>query len=552
MWTVDAWVPNCLGFAIRREVKGHAPTWLKNRIGFRGEHHTDGETRDSVVWPFQGFSWTDHEVSAGDVVRYKVVPVLIDERTGRRAQAESQASAWSKWRGAPAGDVRFEPFFNRGYVISQFMARWLRKRGQSLDEFKRTVSDAEDRTIRHFLAGDLRTKLLAILDQAIADGSHVYGALFELLDDELTERLVSLGPRAHLVLANGSIQWVKGVPAAEARKKDENAEARRALLDAEVDVGKRDRFTSPGALGHNKFLVVTDHASKASLVWTGSTNWTPTGLCTQLNNGLVIRDRRIAAAYLEQWRALRGAKSGFTSGLVEGNSKRRELGDATVWFTRTRAKVDLDALREVVDSAGTALLCLMFRPGAKGLLADVLRKRVEDPGLYVRGVISDLPSVPPKTHPRVTAETEDESVVDVTLLGADDEGPHRLDMIQPEGLHAYAYWAAEVTRGLFLSQVGYAIIHSKVLVIDPLTNPVVVTGSHNFSDTASTTNDENFIIVRGDEALAEAYMVNILAAWRHYRFRAGGGAPYQGLDPGGGWMAGSLWARKRDSRLWGF
>jgi phosphatidylserine/phosphatidylglycerophosphate/cardiolipin synthase-like enzyme len=155
-------------------------------------------------------------------------------------------------------------------------------------------------------------------------------------------------------------------------------------------------------------------------------------------------------------------------------------------------------------------------------------------------------------HPRETAEIEDESVVDIALLGADDERPHRLDVIQPDGLHAYAYWAEEVTRKRFLGEVGHSIVHSKVLVIDPLTAPVVVTGSHNFSETASTKNDENFIVIRGDEALAEAYMVNILAAWRHYRFRVGGGAPYEGLDPDGSWMARSLWARKRDSRLWGF
>jgi phosphatidylserine/phosphatidylglycerophosphate/cardiolipin synthase-like enzyme len=42
-------------------------------------------------------------------------------------------------------------------------------------------------------------------------------------------------------------------------------------------------------------------------------------------------------------------------------------------------------------------------------------------------------------------------------------------------------WIAEVTRKTFLSQID-TIVHSKVLVIDPLSqSPVVVTGSHNFS-----------------------------------------------------------------------
>ena len=48
-----------------------------------------------------------------------------------------------------------------------------------------------------------------------------------------------------------------------------------------------------------------------------------------------------------------------------------------------------------------------------------------------------------------------------------------------------------------------------------------MTGSHNFSPSASHDNDENFVVVHGDRALAEAYAVNIQSAWRHYASRAG-------------------------------
>jgi exonuclease SbcD len=39
-----------------------------------------------------------------------------------------------------------------------------------------------------------------------------------------------------------------------------------------------------------------------------------------------------------------------------------------------------------------------------------------------------------------------------------------------------------------------------------------VTGSHNFFKSASTKNDENFIVITGDPTLAEAYTVNVIAA----------------------------------------
>jgi phosphatidylserine/phosphatidylglycerophosphate/cardiolipin synthase-like enzyme len=88
--------------------------------------------------------------------------------------------------------------------------------------------------------------------------------------------------------------------------------------------------------------------------------------------------------------------------------------------------------------------------------------------------------------------------------------------------HPAAGWAAEVTRAQFKSGVGFAIIHSKVLLIDPFgSDPIVVTGSHNLSTSASQHNDENFVVVHGDRALAEAYAVNIQSAWRHYAARAG-------------------------------
>jgi phosphatidylserine/phosphatidylglycerophosphate/cardiolipin synthase-like enzyme len=127
-------------------------------------------------------------------------------------------------------------------------------------------------------------------------------------------------------------------------------------------------------------------------------------------------------------------------------------------------------------------------------------------------------------------------------------------VIQPEGRpHAFAWWAAEATHNQFKASVGYAIVHSKVLVVDPLSDePVVVTGSHNFSKAASDKNDENFVVVRGDRALAEAYVVNVFSAWRHYRARVAEGVPWAGLKKDSSWMAGSLRARHAEADFWGF
>ncbi|WMY10949.1 phospholipase D-like domain-containing protein [Paraburkholderia phenoliruptrix] len=63
-----------------------------------------------------------------------------------------------------------------------------------------------------------------------------------------------------------------------------------------------------------------------------------------------------------------------------------------------------------------------------------------------------------------------------------------------------------------LLSAGNAIIHDKILVIDPLSEDdcVIVTGSHNLGYKASYANDDNLVVVRRNPALAQAYMVHVL------------------------------------------
>ena len=553
-WSVSSPIPACRGFAIQRELVRGGKTetsWLPNRVGFENDHHADGEQRPSTEWPFRRFTWTDHGTDTGDEVRYRVVPVVRSD-AGALEPRENLASPWSERRTLGAhGDSPYEAFFNRGFVMAQFMARYLRETGKSLADFKKTISDKDDKTIRRFLSGDLRRQMLDLVSTAKESGDHVYTALFELGDEELLNALAALGRRAHVVLANGSVEKAKGETSADARERDENADARKRLRGALVDVELHDRFLSPGALGHNKFLVVTDAKERPRLAWTGSTNWTPTGLCTQLNNGLLIRDSAVAQLYLDQWHRLRKAGSKFPSELVDENSEPKPIGPnvpghirATVWFSRTHRNDDLEALKAEVSRARESILFLMFMPGASGPLGEILQ-RSNEPNLYVRGVVSTLP-----------AGRGDESRAEVTLVSTEHARSYHFDIIEPQGVaHPFAYWAEEVTRKQFLGGIGHAIVHSKVIVIDPFSpDPTVITGSHNFSASASTKNDENFIIVRGDRALAEAYAVNIIGAWQHYRWRAhitNTDTPWQGLKDDDGWMAPMLAADRRELRFWG-
>jgi phosphatidylserine/phosphatidylglycerophosphate/cardiolipin synthase-like enzyme len=529
-WGIDKAIKDCWGFAIEREQKtavgGIQRITLDNRTGFEFDKPKLGEKRPSNVWPFQRFWWADYSANNGDTVRYRVTPMV---RSGGQLREDiTGRSEWTQWTelSGDAGD-KTSVFFNRGLVISQFMSRYLEKlrvdkglatRKDALVAFKKSLDDHE-LPIRKFLAGTLRDAMLELLKDAKKGKKHVYGALYELEDEELVGALKSLGARCHVVLANGSIQSKKGVPAAEARKKDQNKTARKALKDAGVEVF--GRFISPGALGHNKFLVVaggTSAAPKPQAVWSGSTNWTKTGLCTQINNGILIEQAAVAREFMAQWQRLRDAKSAFPKTLVDSNSKPKKVplggSRAEIWFTRAAKKVDLDALDAAVKGAKEGVLFLMFQPGGAGTLASVRALQKSSPGLYLKGVVSTLPS----------DSQEDEDHVEVSVHSNGKKLSVGLDVVQPQGTRPFANWAATVTRQEFIPMsggvVGFAIVHSKLIVIDPFTKPVVITGSHNFSGTASAKNDENFLIIRDNKDLATEYAAHILSVYHHYRWQA--------------------------------
>jgi hypothetical protein len=545
MWTVDEVADDCQGFAVQRELTRDGQKtigWLENYAPPGAADHQNGELHSSDKRPFRAFTWTDHSVGPGDTVRYRVVPAR-GAPPPNAVPSEADASEWSPERliGAPS-DTPYSAYFNRGFVISQFLSRYLDKkfpgleREEQLAKFKKSITEDVENDIRRFLSGQLREEMLRLLADVAAD-EEVYAALFELTDKELVPALAALGPRAHVVLANGSIQVKEDEEGhaiettTEARKRDENEKARQTLLDHHVDVEERNRFVAPKPLAHNKFLVVVNAAGDAQRVWTGSTNWTPTGLCTQLNNGLLIEDPRVADAYLKQWHELRKAESNHPRDLAASNGQPTDVGDGqpgsirtSVHFTRApsvqkpKRGVDLEALADIVRGAQQGILFLMFIPGGTGTFADVQALSQANPDLLVRGVVSELPKGRQDEH------TGTRTTVDVTLFGTPQGkvGPITFEAVQPEGMkHPAASWAVETTREQFLDEIGHAIIHSKVLIVDPFSDdPTVVTGSHNFSISASQSNDENFVVIRGDRALAEAYAVNAESAWRHYAGRA--------------------------------
>ena len=63
-------------------------------------------------------------------------------------------------------------------------------------------------------------------------------------------------------------------------------------------------------------------------------------------------------------------------------------------------------------------------------------------------------------------------------------------------------------------------VHTKFLLIDPLSDdPLVCSGSANFSSGSLLQNDENMLLIRGDTRVADIYMTEFDRIFRHFYFR---------------------------------
>ncbi len=368
-WVTNAAIPQCRGFALEREVapgkKGDAASGFINTwVGFKGQKHQAGESRASTVWPIQRYIWSDYVVSLGQKVRYRVIPMLGSANNLKQAPPD-QCSAWSPWITIDTGSTKgFSAYFNRGLIPSQFMARQAKKSQSFKKMLQQDINDPKS-TIRTFLSGTLRTKLLGLLKAAGGSGLKIYAALYELNDPELLRALKAIGANCNLLLGSGAYKSAskkKHTPAVP----DENKLARRDLKQ-HSKVHVYDRLVKSPHFAHNKFVVFCDKSGKPKRVWTGSTNWTVTGLCTQTNNGILIDDPKLAAAYLARWTELKKAGSGYPKTLAQHGSKpamsKLNQSPLHAWNVPSLKYVDLNDASKYIRQAKQGVLYLMFNPG---------------------------------------------------------------------------------------------------------------------------------------------------------------------------------------------
>jgi PLD-like domain len=483
----------CLGFGIHRtDHTEDEAYWLRGLKTFPSLVPHPGPGMDFSLrdHPIQGFQWGDYTAKPEHDYTYRVLAwggrpgalaPLADVRVDVRTEAED--------------DGTHGIWFNRGVAGSQAYVK-------RFGTYTPPVGAGEDHPAFAWLSRGLGEAFVRFVRRASGPGWGLRGAFYEFT------WATGLSALAGAAAAGADVSLVvhgRDKDPAGGDDKDTTAEDNRAAVAAAgldpVVVWRT--AANKSALQHNKFLVLTKDGAPVA-VWTGSANLTQGAVFGHLNVGHLIGDPDVAARFLDYWAQL-ADQANTTAALRVRNEAGNPAavtapGLTAIFSPRATRSTLLSAYGDVFDTAVSSA----HITGAFGLNA-VFRDRLAVDRAVVRTVLLDQEADPPIP------------AVDPDVRVSWGDYLHHVTFEQ---------WAAEHLTN-FNSWVKF--IHTKIILVDPLTAaPVTFTGSANYSDNSTTDNEENTVVVRGtgtaagDAAarrVADIYLTEYQRLFMHFVFR---------------------------------
>lgn len=260
------------------------------------------------------------------------------------------------------------------------------------------------------------------------------------------------------------------------------------LLNSAIKRLASPEDAGPYSIMHNKFMIIDANSSNPNdpIVWTGSTNWNTQQFNTDYNNAVVIQDQNMAKAFRAHFNMMWG-DTGIAPNptLSKFGQFKTDLGSHNFYVDGKLIEVyfsPADGVNDkILDAMGTANTDMYFGMSTFTYAEDAtILVTKNNSGVYVAG-ISDA--------------------------GNTSYSPHT---ILSSGLGSSKYKV----------YTGSGLYHNKMLIVDPsnsCSDPLVVTGSHNWTVSADTKNDENTIIIH------DATAANIFYQSFHANFTSLGG-----------------------------
>jgi hypothetical protein len=242
------------------------------------------------------------------------------------------------------------------------------------------------------------------------------------------------------------------------------------LLDPNISIIYRD--PSPAGIMHNKFIIVDANSTNNSWILGGSTNWTsPSNLLNDYNNMVFIQDEAIAKAYTLEFEEMWGGVFGNNK---SDNTPHKFLADGKlveVYFSPSDQTTS--HILETIENVDNTLEFGLLSFTRDDLGQAVIDKDIEF-GVTVRGIIEQENGTGSEFATLAAASVDVRSHTGVT--------------------HTF---------------------HHKYLIVDANSisaDPIVLTGSHNWSNNAENNSDENTIIIH-DAISANIYLQEFEKRW---------------------------------------
>ncbi|HIO59139.1 MAG TPA: T9SS type A sorting domain-containing protein [Flavobacteriales bacterium] len=252
----------------------------------------------------------------------------------------------------------------------------------------------------------------------------------------------------------------------------EGSNANLGIDDFDSSIAVHYRTDGEGSGMHNKFFVGDADYPETAFVLTGSTNMTTANLNTDKNNVIVFQDQSLARGYRLEFNEMWGsdgmvpdaAASKFGPDKTVNTPLKYIVGGSPVEVYFSPSDGTTSAIRKTIETMdyGMAFALLSF---TRDDLADAI---IDGSNFFVSPV---------------------GAIEEVGGTGAEFE------TLVDAGIDVHSH------QGISGS------LHHKYAVIDysePLSDPTVLTGSHNWSSTAENVNDENTVIVH-DARVANLY-----------------------------------------------
>lgn len=499
-----------LGFAFKRQVKdsGQPARWLRSQKVFRSIEPDPKNARDpddpqkrkrfyTSDHPIQSFLWGDYAARPDTEYVFTILPMY-----GRPGALEPGGEIDFTIRTEKEFDQGHGVWFNRGAIAGQKFAEEFGNKPPG------DIENPKDREVQWLSRGLLEACLGFIDGTPSGDGLRV--AAYEFTYAPVLNALKAARDRGV------DVRIVYHDSTAETDEPNETAMAKAGLpLDDQKVTFRRSKTKIP----HNKFIVRLAGGRDPVEVWTGSTNFTPSGFLGQTNVGHRVGDRATAAQYLAYWEILKTdpERDEARAAVLKLTPDPDALiaPKAIVRVFSPRAKADLLAwyADRMEDATGTLMFTAAFGV-AQQLVPTIAMKRD-----MLRFVLMEKPA----TDALKAEFGKDRSIVLSygvplgELYRFKDGKPVARKPIEEFELDK---WFLEEEHFRPKNEGFVFFVHTKFLLIDPLSDdPLVCSGSANFSSNSLLQNDENMLLIRGDTRVADIYMTEFDRIFRHFYFR---------------------------------